>query len=415
VKRYWVVAKHELITQLRRKTFLFFAFVFPLLMVGANLGIGYMAASEAEETGTLGIIGYVDQSGVLEPALEKPEEFRPYADEAAAKAALAAEAIGAYFSLPADYYSTGMVSAYTLESIPGGIEGQLRGFIRANLLAGRDALEAERLRNPAEVTMTTLDGKREVDQDTALALILTPIVFAMIFGMSITMTSSFLMQNVAEEKETGMVELMMTSITPLEMLWGKILGLGSLGLLQMAIWAVTGGMVFIANQGAGEMLASIGLPAWLPGVALLYLLLGYLLYGSLLAGVGASSGSAQEAQSISAVFALLALSPMIAFVSLLKDPNGPVPLAMSLFPFTSPTAMIMRISLGQVPPWQILLSLVLLAAGAALVVWLAAWVFRVGLLMVGKRLKLGALIEVIRQGADQAALPLEDSTAVQGS
>lgn len=211
-----------------------------------------------------------------------------------------------------------------------------------------------------------------------------------------------------------MVELMMTSITPLEMLWGKILGLGALGLLQMAIWAIAGGIVFIANQDAGEMLASIDLPAWLPGVALLYLLLGYLLYGSLLAGVGASSGSAQEAQSVSGVFALLALSPMFAFASLLKDPNGPVPLAMSLFPFTSPTAMIMRISLGQVPPWQILLSLVLLAAGAALVVWLAAWVFRVGLLLVGKRLKLSALIQVIRQGADQVVLPLEDSTAVQG-
>ncbi|NOR83412.1 MAG: hypothetical protein GQ526_07970, partial [Ardenticatenales bacterium] len=168
MKRYWVVAKHELITQLRRKTFLFFALVFPLLMVGANIGIGYMTASEAQETGTLGIIGYVDQSGVLEPALEEPDEFRPFADEAAAKAALAAEEIGAYFSLPADYYSTGMVNAYTLESIPGGIEGQLRSFIRANLLAGRDPLEAERLRNPAEVTMTTLDGKREVNQDTAL-------------------------------------------------------------------------------------------------------------------------------------------------------------------------------------------------------------------------------------------------------
>ncbi len=407
MKRYWIVAKHELTTQLRRRSFLFFAFVFPLLMIGVDISIGYLAAQEAQETGTLGNIGYVDLSGVLEPELYRPPEFVAYPDEPSAQEGLAQREIGAYFVLPADYLSSGMVAAYTYQSIPGGIEAQLKDYIRANLLADRDPMEAERLQNPAEISMATLDGSRVLNQDSVMALIFTPIVFALVFGMSITMTSNYLMLNVAEEKETRMVELMMTSVTPLEMLWGKILGLGILGLMQMAVWAAAGGAIILLSKGAAEVLASIALPGWLFWVAILFLLLGYLLYGSLLAGIGASSSSAQEAQSIAAVFTLLAISPMFAFLSLLKDPNGPIPTALSLVPLTAPTAMMMRVSLGVVPAWQIILSLVLLAATGAATVWLAAWIFRVGLLMTGKRLRLLTLLRVVRQGADQVAYPVE--------
>jgi ABC-2 type transport system permease protein len=138
------------------------------------------------------------------------------------------------------------------------------------------------------------------------------------------------------------------------------------------------------------------------GLAALFLLLGYLLYGSLLAGLGASSSSLQEAQTISSIFALLAMSPIFAFITFLQNSNGPLPVALSLIPFTSPMAMMMRVSLGAVPIWQIALSIALLAAGGALVVWLAAWIFRVGLLMTGKRLGPKTLFRLIRRGADQA-------------
>ena len=411
MKRYWIVSRHEMITLLRRKSFIFFAFVFPLLMIGLNFGITYLMAQEAAETGALGNIGYVDHSGVLAAGVQQPLEFHLYPDESAAQDDLAADHIGAYFVLPAGYLSDGIVNAYTYRSVPPGIENQLREFIRANLLADRDPLEAERLQNPAEVTMTTLDGSRELSMESAFALIMTPMVFAMVFGMSIVMTSSYLMQNVAEEKETRMVELMMTSITPLEMLWGKILGLGVLGLMQIAVWSIASGVIFVISRDAAEMLAAIELPPSIIPCSVIYLLLGYLLYGSLLAGIGASSSSAEEAQSISAIFSLLAFSPMFAFILLLKDPAGPIPLALSLFPFTSSTAMMMRISLGVVPAWQVALSMLLLAASGVAVVWLAAWVFRVGLLMTGKRLKVKTLIHVIRQGADQVVHLLEDVQA----
>lgn len=412
MRRYWIVARHELLSQLRRKSFLFFAFVFPLLMIGMEVGIGWLSARSVEETGTLGTIGYVDLSGMLAPELEKPDEFLAFEDETSAEAALQAGEIGAYFIIPADYLLTGAVNAYTYDSIGDGIKGQLRGFLRANLLAERDPLEAERLRRPAVFTLATLDGRRELDEGAIMALVFTPIIFALVFSMSITMTSSFLMQNVAEEKETRMVELMMTSITPLDMLWGKILGLGALGLLQIIVWSVAGGAIFTLSRDAGEMLSTIDLPLWLFGIAILYLLLGYLLYGSMMAGIGASSSSAQEAQSISAVFTLLAISPLFAFATFIEGANGVVPTIMSLVPLTAPTAMMMRLALGQVASWQLILSLILLASAGGGVVWLAAWTFRVGLLMTGKRLGPKTLLKMIRQGADQMITTMDsDSTA----
>ena len=105
---------------------------------------------------------------------------------------------------------------------------------------------------------------------------------------------------------------------------------------------------------------------------------------------------------------------MFTFVNLLKDSNSALQVALSLIPFTSPTAMMMRISLGEVPAWQILLSLLLLAAGAALVVWLAAWTFRVGLLMTGKRLKIKTLFQIIRRGSNQTAVLPNHSMAENG-
>lgn len=400
MNRYWLVARHELTTQLRRRSFLFFAFVFPVLIIGSSFGLTYLMADREQKTGTLGPIGYVDQVGLLAPSLERPPEFRSYPDPAAAAAALAAGEIGAYFVLPPDYLTTGRVDAYTYQSIPGGIKGQFRDFVRANLLADRDPLIAERLRAPVNLTMSTLDTSRTLSEESAFGLIMTPVIFALVFSMSIAMTSSFLMENVAEEKESRMVELMLTSITPLQMLWGKILGLGVLGLIQVTVWALAGGVVFLVSQ--TDMLPPIELPLSLLVLAVPYLALGYLLYGSMLAGIGASSSSIQEAQTISSVFTILAMSPIFAFISFLQNANAALPVALSLIPFTSPMAMLMRITLGSVPAWQIALSLALLAAGAALVIWLAAWVFRVGLLMTGQRLGPKTLFQLIRRGADQA-------------
>ena len=397
MKRYRIVAQHEFVTQLRRRTFLFMVFVFPLLIAGLSVFTGYLSARQEEQTGTLGQIGIVDRSGVLAAGREQPAEYVAFTDEADAAAALASGEIGAYFALPADYLSSGAVEAFARVPIPAGIENQFTEYVRANLLAHRSPVEAERLRHPAEISMATLDGRIRVDQRTGIVMIMTPLIFAVLFIMSISMTSSFMMENVVEEKETRMVEMITTSITPLELLGGKILGLGALGLLQIVTWVLAGGAIIAIRQDVAQMLSGVHYPAWLLALAILYLFLGYILYGGLLSAIGASSTSMQEAQPIAGLFSLIAVAPLFVLAQFLENPNGIWPTFLSLLPFTAPTAMMIRLVLGQVPWWQLAVSLGLLVATVVVVVWLAAWVFRIGLLMTGQRLSPQGLFHAIRQ------------------
>jgi ABC-2 type transport system permease protein len=242
-----------------------------------------------------------------------------------------------------------------------------------------------------------------------MVMIFTPIIFAILFIMSISMTSSYMMQTIVEEKETRRVEMMTTAITPLQLLWGKLIGLSALGLLQILSWAVTGGIALFIRQDIAATLASIDYPLWLLGLAVLYLLLGYVLHGSLLSGIGASSSSMQEAQPIAGLFSLVAVMPLFVLTQFLENPNGSWPVFLSLLPFTSSAAMMIRLVLGQVPLWQLLLSLGLLAATVGLIVWLAAWVFRIGLLLTGQRLTPRTLFRAIHQGRDYSHLLVSPS------
>ena len=402
-KRYFIVARHEFVTQLRRKSFLFMAFVFPLLMVGINLFSTSWLSRQEEETGTLGQVGVVDLAGVLVHEVEKPSEYVSFLDEETAVSALLADEIGAYFVLPADYVTMGTVEAYSKTAVPNGIERQLSDYIEANLLADTDPQRAARLRDPAIMTMSTLDGRREFNEETGMAMVMAPILFAMIFGLSINMTSSFMMQNVVEEKETRMVEMMITSITPTEMLTGKLMGMAAIGGLQMLSWAVTAGVVAIVRADLLDMVAALQFPKLFVLTAVFYLMLGYILYGGLLSGIGASSDSIQEAQSLGGLFTLVALSPIFFIITFLKDANGLWPTMLSMFPFTASTSMVMRLSLTTVPAWQVVVSMLSLAGSTIFIVWLSAWVFRVGMLTTGKSLfeTVGLKRILRRQGGDE--------------
>jgi ABC-2 type transport system permease protein len=409
MNRTWIVAQHEFITQLKRKSVLFMVFVFPLFIAGLSLFTGYLSAQQQEETGMLGQIGIVDQPGVLVHEQDKPAEYISFADEESAGIALQDGRIGAYFVLPPDYLSTGMVNAYSHEAIPAGIENQLRAYIETNILMQWSPEMAARLQQPAKIVMETLDGRLHLDGRTGMIMIFTPIIFAILFTMSISMTSSYMMQTIVEEKETRMVEMMTTAISPLQLLWGKLIGLSALGLLQILSWAVTGGIALFIRKDIAATLASIDYPLWLLGLAVLYLLLGYVLYGSLLSGIGASSSSMQEAQPIAGLFSLVAVMPLFVLTQFLENPNGSWPVFLSLLPFTSSAAMMIRLVLGQVPLWQLLLSLGLLAATVGLIVWLAAWVFRIGLLLTGQRLTPRTLFRAIHQGRDYSHLLVSPS------
>ncbi len=223
-------------------------------------------------------------------------------------------------------------------------------------------------------------------------------VFAMILYMTILLYGVSVQRSVQEDKSSRIVEIILSSTRSLPLMLGKILGVGSVGLTQYAIWSLLGFAGTSYLRATNPALAGLtALPASTLGFVVLYFVLGYFLYAAIYAGVGAMVTSEQEAQQLQWPVTSLLIIPIVFMSSVMRDPDGLLSVILSLVPFFSPILMLMRINMHTPPAWQIGLSigLLLLAIYAAAV--LAARVFRVGILMYGKRPTLPELVRWIRQ------------------
>lgn len=395
----WLIARREYLYNFRRRSFLLTAFGVPAFSLLMTFIIINLAGDTFTATGQLGTIGYVDEAGLLVDAVEQPAEYTAFETEDAAHQALLAGEIGAYFVVPENFLQLGTVDAFAEANVPEGIQDQFTEFLETNLIAFAPVeVPVDRLLDPMNVKMVDIaTGDVLEGEDAFIARFMTPFVFAFIFLMAVNTTSQFLMSGVVEEKENRMMEILITSVKPLEMLWGKVLGLGALGLTQVALWGVAG-ILFLQTPGNSDIAELVRIPADFVIISLVYLLLGYFLFASILAGVGASVTAEQEGRQFSALITLPSVLPFMLMITFIQDPNGAVPVLLSLFPLTAPVSMIMRLPLTTVPAWQLGLSLGLMVVSVVVVMRLAATVFRIGLLMYGKRLSLRAIVAAVRQG-----------------
>lgn len=224
--------------------------------------------------------------------------------------------------------------------------------------------------------------------------------FAMILYGSQVMTS------VVEEKSNRIAEVLASSLTPFQMMLGKVLGVGAAGLLQLGIWGSTAmllttyrvplGKLFGASE---QAMRAIKLPDLRPDllvVFLLFFVLGFLLYSAAYAAVAALCNSTQEAQQANAPITLCIVAGFIAMFSLLNEPAGTLARILSLVPITAPFVVPVRYSLSPIPLPELLLAVASLVAGMLLVVWVAGRIYRVGILMYGKRPKLAEVWRWVR-------------------
>lgn len=393
----WLVARHELSIHVRQRSFLFAAFGMPVLIIVLLVIISTLAVEAEGDTGRLGNVGYVDHAGVLAAALEQPETFVAYDSEDEARAALSVEAVGAYFVLPEDYLDRGRVQLYSMGEAPEALEDQITAFLVANLGASLDdsALVA-RLQDPVNMSIRALDSGRTLGEGAIFVLIFLPFIFVFVVVMATQISGGYLMSGVVEEKTNRIMEILITSITPFQLLVGKIVGLGLLGLVQVLVWVViaVGALTFGQNL---EFLQGIAVPVDMIALGLLLFLMTFLLYSSFAAGVGVIVGSEQESRQVAGFFVFLMMIPFFLIVSFITDPNGPLPVAMTLIPFTAPVSILMRMGFSSVPAWQIVISLALLALTTLLVVWGSARIFRWGLLRTGNRPSLRELWRALRR------------------
>jgi len=403
-----LVLRYELLTTLRRRSFLLMAFGIPLLAIlifaGATIVKGNSTdsadkqhpgnATSETETFELEIEGYVDQSGLISviPPNIPPGHLLAYADEEQARQALESGDIAAYYIILEDFVETGEIFYVYPDTTPLISDGQdwlMRQTLLLNLLDG-DIELAGQVWNPMDWEVTNLAPEPQQDrglghQSNQLTRYL-PAIMAILFYIFLLTASNILLRNISSEKENRTIEILMLSLNPRQMLAGKIIGLGIASLLQTIFWVGT--LFTLMNMGGGtlglpeEFTLPVSILAW----GLVFFTLGFAMYASLVAGVGALVPKLKEASQASFV----AMTPlMIGYIvgllsPLAEAPHGAIPTVLSLFPPTAPIVMMMRLTVGNVPLWQLLLSAGLMSVTAYAIVCAVAAMFHAQHLLSGQ-------------------------------
>ncbi|HEX4561439.1 MAG TPA: ABC transporter permease [Gemmatimonadales bacterium] len=224
-----------------------------------------------------------------------------------------------------------------------------------------------------------------------------------ILYISILLYGINVMSSVLEEKTTRIVEVLISSVRPFELMLGKVIGTGAVSLFQFLIWGVTGRWIYSMRHQLGADTESAGMPFQVPHVSadtaaifLAYFLGGFMLYSAMFAAVGAISSNEQEARQAQQPVSMLLILSYISMFGMLNDPNSTYAVTLSLIPFTSPIAMPVRWAAGNLPIREVIISLALLIIGILGVTWVAARIYRVGILMTGKRPNPKELLRWIR-------------------
>ncbi|MBA3470651.1 MAG: ABC transporter permease [Herpetosiphonaceae bacterium] len=412
MRKVWFVARRDMLYHLRKRDFYWSTFGVPLIGIIIAV-VARLLGGDPSGQNTLSTlnpslppghtIGYVDDAGAItrHTTIVSPTLFQQFPDQPAGEAALRAEQISSLFILPADYQLTGFVTRTTRSAaLFGGSDvNDFSTLLSANAMQTADTALAERLQRPFAIRRTVALSENvrvagSLNYNVGGALV--PILFAMAIYISIFMGASLLMQGVLEEKENRTLEVLMTSIAPGQLLVGKIIGLGIVALIQLLIWAAIGGAVLSQGGGLLSSLPEIALPWNIWVLLLVFFVLGYLFYASLMAGIGAISPSLRELSQLTIIISVPALIPIFFIPLLLNKPNGTVAIILSVIPFTAPSTMMMRQVMTVVPLWQTALSVGLMLLAVAATLKLASRLFRATTLLAGVKFSLRGLLRALR-------------------
>jgi ABC-2 type transport system permease protein len=393
----WLVARHEYLRMVRRRAFLLGTLAIPLLIIVVTAISVTIAIGKRDDRP----LGYVDQAGVLSAAVQpastggRTVELRAFSDAQAAGDALEAGQIQAYYVLPADYMQSGQVQLYYWENAPNDtIQQQFNDFVRANLAAGLSPSVQQRAIEGSSLTIRSADGRREFNSRDWITIVL-PFVASFFFVMVVMTSGGYLLQAVTTEKENRTMEIMITSLTPGQLVSGKAAGLMAVSLTQIGIWtlAVVVGLIVGAQYFAPLRQAQV--PWGMLGIAALYFLPSYVLVAGIMVAIGSAITEIQQGQQVAGLINLLFFVPFFFLALVIANPDSPLLVALSLFPTTAFMTITMRWSLAMVPLWQMVLSWVLLVASAAGSLWISARVLRAGMLRYGQRLDLRSIVRAL--------------------
>ncbi|MFL6215503.1 MAG: ABC transporter permease [Blastocatellia bacterium] len=425
MNKIWAIIKREYIVRVRTRAFAISTIISPLLLLALALLPGLLAVRGGGERH----VTVLDQSGdpqLFDAIKSRLESGGASGDDAdknrpqltryvlTRRAVAAGENIDevirndyngsgkqdgdqAYLILPAGILDNARPEYRSKNTSDFGIrslESAISQGVTARKLE-RAGLSGDRIKDftrRVELDTKKLTAEGGAQEDGGMGFILA---FVMLFFMYMTVLfyGLFMMRGVIEEKQSRIVEIVVSSVKPFEMMMGKLIGIGLVGLTQIGIWITsvalltTVGISVFASRG-------VALPHVPPSMLvyfLIFFVLGYFLYATLYAIVGATVGSEEEAQQAQFPVTILIVIPMMIFTTVMANPNGPMAVTLSMIPFFAPTLMMLRIAVISPPLWQVLLSMAIMVVTILGAVWLAAKIYRVGILMYGKRPSLAEL------------------------
>ena len=409
MKKIRIILLNEIVTIISRPSFWLVTFGIPLLasllfggvsLINRNSGTSEAVSQIFSGPQDLRPEGYVDLSGLFKeiPASIPPGALLSFPDEMAARAALEGDEIAAFYIVPKDYLQSGKILYIRpdLNPLAGDQSSLFQWALEVNLMGG-DMLRTGLVNGPLDVQDVSLApaGTDGPDESNPISFWL-PYGVTLLFYFLIMGSASLLLSNISKEKENRVIEILLNAVTPLQLLTGKIVGLGLVGLLQTILWFGTGYVLMNLSGRVFSLPSDIHLPASLVVWGIVFFVLGYAVYASLMAGLGALAPNLREASQVTFVIMLPLILPLFfsstVFVS---EPNGPIATVLSLFPLSTPVAMMARLASGGVPWWQPPLAAVLLALTAILIVRAVAGMFRAQSLLSGQPIKLGNFLKAL--------------------
>ncbi len=404
----WLIIKREYLERVRTKSFLLTTILIPLLMGGLVFGAGYFAANTKSSSHIAVVTTDARFAADLKQQLESGKESHMQVDVHAPSPAMRSSLdaalhnhdsslAGYLWVTPAASVGQRPVFAYTARSVgdiatKGAIESAVSSVLLKEQLAGRGIAEADVRAMTSPLTLdTSASGNTTAAFGAAYVFFLLMYMVIMLYGMNTA-------RSIIEEKTSRVFEVLLATIKPDELLAGKIIGVGAVGLTQICIWMGAALLLLSTNMaaslvsGGGHALVS---PAQ-AGFFVLYFIFGFLIYSSIAAALGAMTNSEQELQQLNLFLVMPLALCMVLLLSVVRAPDSALSRIASLIPFCSPLLMNLRISLTQVPAKEILLSIVLMSVTILAILWVSARIYRVGILMYGKKPNLPEILRWLK-------------------
>ncbi|MCK0190194.1 ABC transporter permease [Arenibacter sp. F20364] len=428
-----LIIKREYLAKVRNKSFVVMTFLSPILMVGMVVLIVYLTKINDGEIRTIGVL---NESNYFSTDFQGTEstsfvKFRDI-DLEAAKDSIQKMGFYGLLYIPnePDLEQVASRSYFYSKDAPGSsivanLENVFKDRLRLQRLQelGVSVSDFESVENNFEINTSSFSGEQNLKGITEIKAFIGG-AFGYLIMMFIIIYGGFVMRSVIEEKTTRIIEVIISSVKPFQLMLGKIIGTSLAGVTQFAIWIVSAFLMFGVlilvfdidpsglNAGASNTPGLVGGAAyvtasdsaiqlyanelfripWLMLVCffVIYFVLGYLIYSSIYAAIGAAVDNETDTQQfIFPIILPLMLAIYVGFFSVFNNPHGPIAVGFSLFPLTSPIVMLMRlpggIGEGGVPIWEVVVSILLLIITFIGIVWLAAKIYRVGILMYGKK------------------------------